>query len=243
MPIEAPSATDANNDQGSSARSGTNAASTDNSSDNGASATTVADFQTTAPPFVPPPFSTNPGAWSFIYRSTQSNSFSSPLSAWVPGQGPWGGSYVLNNHPWGPPNSGHWGGPNGWDPWGSNNWGPSAWQSNSVWRDGPWTQWWGGSACPDSDWPGWTQGPWSNDAPWTSWDGCTASTTATSVVTTTVSGVKVIDTLYGVQVAQALGTRGNSGSVTNGVGSQRAASMKAMIPALAALGCTVAMFL
>jgi hypothetical protein len=242
LPTDAGSATDASNDQAPSADSGNNAASTDNSNANGASATT-AGSQTTAPPFVPPPFSTNPGEWSSIYRSIQSNGFSWPSSAWGPGQGPWGGSYGPNDHPWGPPNGGHWGGPNGWGPWGSNSWGPSAWQSNSAWRNGPWTQWWGGSACPDSDWPGWTQGSWSTDAPWISWEGCTASTTATSAVTTTVSGVETTATQYGVQVAQAVGTGGSPSSGTNSVGSQGAAAMKKMAPALAVLGGAVAILL
>lgn len=208
-------------------------------SSNAASTDSAAGSQTTDPPFIPPPFSTNPGAWSSIYRSIESEGFSWPSSAYGPGQGPWG----PNNHPWGPPGGGRWGGPGGWGPWGSDGWGPSVWQSNSAWRNGPWTQWWGGSVCPGSDWPGWTQGPWSTDAPWTSWAGCTASTTSTSVITTTISGVRTTATQYGVQVAQAAGTGGSSGSATSSVGSQGAAPVKTMAPALAAIGGAVAIFL
>ncbi|KAJ4346721.1 uncharacterized protein N0V89_010653 [Didymosphaeria variabile] len=225
LPSAAASSDAGSNNDASATASGT--------TDNGA--TTAADSQTTAPPFIPPPFSTNPGAWSSIYRSIQSNGFSWPSSAYGPGQGPWGGygggPYGPNGHPWGP---------NGWGPWGSNSWGPSAWQSNSAWRNGPWTHWWGGSACPGSDWPGWTQGSWSTDAPWISWAGCSASTTGTSVVTTTISGVQTTATQYGVQVAQAAGTGDTSG---NSAGSQGAAPMKTMAPALAAIGGAVAIFL
>lgn len=192
---------------------------------------------TDAPTFIPPPFSTNPGEWSSIYRSIQSAGFSWPSSAYGPGYGPWGG-YGPGNHPHSPPNGDQWGGQNGWGPWGSNSWGPSQWQSNSAWRNGPWTQWWDGSICPGSDWPGWTQGPWSTSAPWTSWTGCTASTTATSVVTTTVSGVQTTATQYGVQVAQADSTEGSSGSAA----SKGAAPVNTMAPALAVLGGAVAIF-
>lgn len=195
---------------------------------------------TNGPTFIPPPFSTNPGAWTSIYRSIQSAGFSWPVSAYGPGAGPWGG-YGPGGRGHRPPHGGHWGGSDGWGPWGSNSWGPSDWQSNSAWRSGPWTQWWGGSACPASDWPGWTEGPWSTDAPWTSWAGCTASTTSTNLVTTTVSGIETTATQYGVQVAQADST-GGSGT-TGSLGSQGAAPMRTMAPALAAIGGAVAIFL
>ncbi|KAF2448656.1 hypothetical protein P171DRAFT_217322 [Karstenula rhodostoma CBS 690.94] len=243
LPTDIASATDANNDVFTTDGSDNNnsaASATASGTDN--SAATAAGSQTTAAPFIPPPFSTNPGAWSSIYQSIQSDGFSWPSSAYGPGQGPWGGYGGGRDHG-GPTNGGRWGGSDGYGPWGSNSWGPSAWQSNSAWRDGPWTQWWGGSACPGSDWPGWTQGPWSTDAPWTSWASCSASTTATSVVTTTVSGVQTTATQYGIQVAQAVGTGGSSGGATDSVGSQGAAPMKTMAPALAALGGAVAIFL
>ncbi|KAL5372759.1 hypothetical protein DPSP01_013228 [Paraphaeosphaeria sporulosa] len=229
LPTDVASATDAINyaSDSSSAASAT-------ASDSG---TTAAGSQTTAAPFIPPPFSTNPEEWSSIYQSIQSAGFSWPSSAYGPGQDPWVG------YGGGHPNGGRWGGANGHGPWGSNNWGPSAWQSNSAWHDGPWTRWWGGSACPDSDWPGWTEGPWSTDAPWTGWAGCSASTTATSVVTTTVSGVQTTATQYGVKVVQATGTGGSSAGATDSLGSQGAAPMKTMAPALAALGGAVAIFL
>ncbi|KAF1969767.1 hypothetical protein BU23DRAFT_233683 [Bimuria novae-zelandiae CBS 107.79] len=217
------------------------------SGDASATDTTSGSQVTDAPIFIPPPFSTNPGAWSSIYRSIQSAGFSWPSSAYGPGFGPWGGDGPgrgPGNHP-GAPDGDHWGGSSGWGPWGSNSWGPSAWASNSAWRDGPWTQWWGGSRCPGSDWPGWTQGPWSTDAPWTSWKGCTASTTATSVVTTTVSGVQTEATQFGVQVAQADGTASTAGSGSgSGSGSVGAAiPMRTVAPALAAIGGAVAIFL
>ncbi|KAF9737404.1 hypothetical protein PMIN06_001191 [Paraphaeosphaeria minitans] len=239
LPTDAAPATDANNDASATDASDSNSAASATASDSG---TTAVGSRTTAAPFIPPPFSTNPGAWSSIYQSIQFSGFSWPSSAYGPGQGPWGG-YGGGRGPGGHANGGRWGGANGYGPWGSNSWGPSAWQSNSAWRDGPWTQWWGGSACPDSNWPGWTDGPWSTDAPWTSWAGCSASTTATSVVTTTVSGVQTTATQYGVKVAQATGTGGSSAGASDSVGSQGAAPMKTMAPALAALGGAVAIFL
>jgi len=94
--------------------------------------------------------------------------------------------------PWGPGFNGY-GGPFG------GNWGN--FQSSGAWTNGPWTAWWGNSACPASTWSGWTSGPWSTNAPWTTWAGCTATTTATSVITTTSSGSVMTSTSYGVRVA------------------------------------------
>jgi hypothetical protein len=126
-------------------------------------------------------------------------------------------------------------GPNGPGPWGSSNYGPySDWSTRSDWRDGPWTAWWGGSACPPSDWPGWTAGPWSSSAPWTSWSGCTAKTTATNVATTTVSGSVVTTTAYGLQVAAASGNVAAASSaaaapmVTAGLGAAVGAAVLGM---------------
>jgi hypothetical protein len=127
-------------------------------------------------------------------------------------------------------------GPNGPGPWGSSNFGPySDWSTRSNWRNGPWTAWWGGSACPPSDWPGWTAGPWSTSAPWTSWSGCSASTTATSVVTTTVNGTAATTTAYELQVAAASVTAGDA---STGAGAQVTAGIGAVMGA-AVLGLAV----
>ncbi|KAF1918599.1 hypothetical protein BDU57DRAFT_511293 [Ampelomyces quisqualis] len=104
---------------------------------------------------------------------------------------------------------------------------PPPWATDSVanaaWRSGPWTAWWGGTACPPADWPGWTAGPWSSLAPWTSWSACEASTTATTVGTATVNGSAVVTTAFGLRVAAAtMGVQGSTGGsgarVTHGVG-------------------------
>jgi len=94
--------------------------------------------------------------------------------------------------PWGAGFAGY-GGPFG------GNWGGL--QSSGAWTNGPWTSWWGNTACPGSTWSGWTSGPWGTNAPWTTWAGCTASTTATSVITTTSSGSVITTTSYGIRVA------------------------------------------
>lgn len=121
-------------------------------------------------------------------------------------------------------------GPSGAGPWGSSGPPWSGWSTRSDWRNGPWTAWWGGSACPPSDWPGWTAGPWSTNAPWTAWSGCTAKTTAASVVTRTVNGTAQVSTALGLQVAVASnvnlgGTTGAGERVTAGVGALLAAAV------------------
>jgi hypothetical protein len=129
-------------------------------------------------------------------------------SAWTSAVSQWGGA------PGGGPPG--WNGGGGWGPFGhggpNHGWGPWATASSGAWTNGPWTNWWGGSACPPSTWSGWTSGPWGTNAPWTTWSGCTASTTATSVVTNvvTTSGSTVTQTStdFGIQVAQA--TNGGS---------------------------------
>ncbi|KAF2857369.1 hypothetical protein K470DRAFT_223510 [Piedraia hortae CBS 480.64] len=116
-----------------------------------------------------------------------------------------------------------WGGPQGaghpgWNPGAglgpfgagmANGWGPWATISNRPWTSGPWTAWWGTNACPPSTWSGWTSGPWASGAPWTTWSACTASTTATSVITATITtgGTQSVQTTtsFGVKVAQASG--------------------------------------
>lgn len=82
---------------------------------------------------------------------------------------------------------------------------------------------------------GWTSGPWGTSAPWTSWPGCTASTTASSIITTTVSssGGQVVTTevtSYGIEVAAKTGAgvvvQGSSSSSTGGaVGPMRTGSV------------------
>lgn len=188
----------------------------------------------------PPPWATNSAEWTSVYHSLVSEGkipstatgppWSWPTSGWGPGQGPWGPGFG----PGGPggyrgPGGKPWGGPDGPGPFGPGSWGPwSDWSTRSDWRNGPWTRWWGGSACPGSDWPGWTEGPWSTNAPWTSWAGCTASTTGSSVVTTTVSGTPTTSTQYGVQVAQVAGQTDNSAQSTG-----LAVPMRTAVPGLA----------
>ncbi|USP72834.1 uncharacterized protein yc1106_00108 [Curvularia clavata] len=177
----------------------------------------------------PPWASDDPAKWSSIYSSLVSDgkipstltAAPWPTGSYGPGQGPWGpGGFHGGGGPGGPGR--HWGGPDGPGPWGSSNYGPySDWSTRSDWRSGPWTAWWDGDKCPPSDWPGWTAGPWSTSAPWTSWSACTASTTATSVVTNTVSGVVATSTAYGLQVAQASEVQRQEGAgerVTVGMG-------------------------
>lgn len=118
---------------------------------------------------------------------------------------------------------------------------PSFWAAPSgpewtsgAWSTGPWTSWWNHAsatnnpwACPGATWPGWTSGAWSTAAPWTSWHGCSASTTATSVVTTTDSaGVEETSTSFGVVVKAAADTTSSAsaaaatGGVAGGVRAQ-----------------------
>jgi hypothetical protein len=165
------------------------------------------------------PTNTDPSDWWSAFNSLKSEGkiptavTVSPAhpTGYGPGQGPITAHRSGEPSSHGPPGRGQWGGPDGCGPWGSGSWGPfSHWATDSSWRsNGPWTNWWGGSACPGSDWPGWTAGPWSTDAPWTTWSGCTASTTATSVVSKSVSGSKVVSTAYGVRVAQASAVTGS----------------------------------
>jgi hypothetical protein len=169
--------------------------------------------------------------WSSAFSSLQSagkipSTVTPPPAnptAYGPGQGPWGPHFSKGGGPvsggkMGPPGGGPWGGPDGCGPWGSGSWGPfSHWSTDSSWRsNGPWTKWWGGDECPASDWPGWTEGPWSTNAPWTTWSGCTAKTTATSVVTMDASGSQVLSTAYGVQVAQAEAVTGSAAPTSVG---------------------------
>ncbi|CAN9195648.1 unnamed protein product [Alternaria alternata] len=182
----------------------------------------------------PPWASSDPAKWSSIYESLLSEgkipstltAAPWPTGSYGPGQGPWG-----PGGPHGPGGSGgpgHWGGPDGPGPWGSSNWGPySDWSTRSDWRNGPWTAWWGGSACPPSDWPGWTAGPWSSSAPWTSWSGCSASTTATSVVTTTINGTAATTTAYGLQVAAA--SASTTGDASTGAGEKATVKIGAVV--------------
>ncbi|KAH7071188.1 hypothetical protein BKA63DRAFT_517498 [Paraphoma chrysanthemicola] len=176
----------------------------------------------------PPWATTDPAKWSSIYNSLVSEGkIPSTLTqapwatgGWGPGYGPWGGG----RGPGGPGGPGHWGGPNGPGPWGSSNYGPwSEWSTRTDWRNGPWTAW-NGAECPGSDWPvRWTAGPWSTKAPWTSWSACSARTTATTVVTTTINGSAVVTSAYGLQVAAASASQvGSAGggvpAATAGVG-------------------------
>nr|POE51709.1 hypothetical protein CFP56_25916 [Quercus suber] len=117
--------------------------------------------------------------------------------------GPWGGA--------------GWNGADGHGPFGdgaANGWGPWAGQSTGSWTAGPWTSWWGDNACPPSTWPGWTSGSWSTSAPWTSWPGCTATATASSVITTTVTTggatSTITSTSLGFQIAAVTPSDGSS---------------------------------
>jgi len=166
-------------------------------------------------------------------------------------KGPWG-----TNGPWG--SNSDWttwttkGGPwksGGW-PFGghTSEWGP--WASNGPWQSGPWTAWWGDKDCPGSTWSGWTNGPWGTNAPWTTWTGCTAQTTATNVLTSTISGSAVRITQYGVKVAEATGAAATTGSGTataaaatsssTGAGAMKTAGVGAVVGA-AMLGFAAAL--
>lgn len=185
------------------------------------------------------PTGTASSAWA-SYTSAHPNGPSSGdwasfTSAYGVSNGPWGsgtptGSWAtyITGGPGGP-NGGHGWNPGMGGPFGAGGrnggWGP--WGSSGAWTSGPWTSWWNGNGagnCPASDWPGWTSGSWSASADWTSWKGCTASTTATAVVTGTVSGVPYTSTSFGYQVAQAdnSGTAGATAlptvSVSTGAG-------------------------
>lgn len=70
---------------------------------------------------------------------------------------------------------------------------------------------------------GWTDASWATSAPWTTWAGCTASTTASSVVTVTTTAsdgntVTALSTSLGIRVAQVTNavvtTDGNGAPVT-----------------------------
>ena len=156
-------------------------------------------------------------------------------SAWSSVVSQWGG------FPGGPGGPGGWNGAGGWGPFGhggqGHGWGPWASQSSGAWTNGPWTSWWGTDACPASTWSGeyitlshpqnhdtnrdsgWTNGPWGTNAPWTTWSGCTASTTATSVVTNTLTAngttVTTTKTQFGIQVAQATNGGGNGAAASS----------------------------
>lgn len=171
---------------------------------------------------------------------TQTTGAPAPFGAWGPGND--------GNKTGGPGGRGPggWKGGNGAGPFGQggpgNGWGPWSSASTGDWTAGPWTSWWGGSACPESTWSGWTDGPWGTDAPWTTWSGCEASTTASSVVTTTVTtgsstGVQT-STSYGIQVAAVTDGDSASASETGSAASEGAAAMPTAMAgsAMAAVG-------
>ena len=139
------------------------------------------------------------------------------------------------------------GGPAGWTPgqWGpfgqgrpGHGWGPWASESTGAWTTGAWTSWWGTDDCPASTWSGWTNGPWGTNAPWTTWAGCTATTTATGVVTSTITanGTTQVttSTSFGIQVAQA--TNGGAASSSTSPGAAMATNMKMVGSAAGVVG-------
>jgi hypothetical protein len=187
-----------------------------------------------------------PAPWNSVYNSLVSQGVIPstltaapwPTGSYGPGQGPWVSGGPRGYHGLG--GGRHWGGTDGVGPWGTG--GPwSLWSANSEWRtNGPWTNWWGGSACPGTDWPGWTAGPWGTSPPWTSWAGCTARTTATNVVTTTVSGSALASTAYGIQVAAAnAASSGARGTSVSSDGSTAAAAPMRTVGPILAVGAAI----
>jgi hypothetical protein len=72
--------------------------------------------------------------------------------------------------------------------------------------------------CPPSSWAGWTTGSWSgSELGWTSWTACTATATASSVYTSTISGSVITGTSYGYRVAEATGSSTTTASAGAGV--------------------------
>lgn len=187
--------------------------------------------------FFPSGGSAWPSAW------TTNSAWASAVSSWqtqtTGAPGPFGGAWGPNANDSNGGGPGGWHGGNGVGPFGpggpGNGWGPWSDASTGSWTQGPWTSWWGGSACPPSTWSGWTSGPWGTEAPWTTWSGCSAETTASSVVTTTVTtgsstGVQTT-TNYGIRVAAASDSAAatESGASATGASEGAAAVPTAMV--------------